>query len=129
LRSNNYYLGEEKIKEIQIEVKWYNKLKVCGSESNSVDSQKLDMIMKNLKSTFVRDDCEKIIEAFKILDTEKAGYLTIEQLKDYMSREEVFSNGNHCLTKEEIQEMINEASDSIDQKIYYEKYAIKLADS
>lgn len=85
--------------------------------------------MKNLKSTFVRDDCEKIIEAFKILDTEKAGYLTIEQLKDYMSREEVFSNGNHCLTKEEIQEMINEASDSIDQKIYYEKYAIKLADS
>lgn len=129
MRSNNYYLGEEKIKEIQIEVKWYNKLKVCGSESNSVDSQKLDMIMKNLKSTFVRDDCEKIIEAFKILDTEKAGYLTIEQLKDYMSREEVFSNGNHCLTKEEIQEMINEASDSIDQKIYYEKYAIKLADS
>ncbi|XP_063718716.1 dynein regulatory complex protein 8-like [Symsagittifera roscoffensis] len=64
---------------------------------------------------------EKIMRALEILDTDRKGYLTVEEISNYVTKEgEPFS-------QEELDEMLNGAVDSEKGVINYKDYAMKLA--
>jgi len=64
---------------------------------------------------------EKIMRALEILDTDRKGYLTVEEVSNYVTKE------GEPFTQEELDEMLQGAVDSEKGVINYKDYAMKLA--
>eukprot|EP00824_Muranothrix_gubernata_P000567 TRINITY_DN10686_c0_g1_i2.p1 TRINITY_DN10686_c0_g1~~TRINITY_DN10686_c0_g1_i2.p1 ORF type:complete len:166 (+),score=33.96 TRINITY_DN10686_c0_g1_i2:35-499(+) len=75
------------------------------------------------EETMGRDDVDKILRAFRVLDHEKKGYLEPEELRMFMTTK------GERFTDEEIQEMLESCIDSDTGLVDYEAYAKILADA
>ena len=63
---------------------------------------------------------ERLLQAFQILDSENKGYLTEEEITNFMTKEgEPFS-------QEEMQEMIEASIDPETNNFYYKKFVTSL---
>lgn len=72
-------------------------------------------------ANYIRDDEDKLYTAFSILDRDKKGFLTADEIKSILTTEgETFS-------QEELDEFMNMAFDPLEGKIFYEKVAARLA--
>ncbi|KAI8822568.1 uncharacterized protein EV422DRAFT_403996 [Fimicolochytrium jonesii] len=69
----------------------------------------------------MRDDEEKLYRAFLALDTDNKGYLTPDDLREYMMSE------GEPFTKDEMDEMLMACTDPTDGKIWFEDYVTVLA--
>ncbi|KAI8921360.1 hypothetical protein PhCBS80983_g02420 [Powellomyces hirtus] len=77
--------------------------------------------LRLLTSNTLRDDEEKLYRAFLALDVDSKGYLTPDELRQFMTSEgEPFSN-------DEMEEMLMACTDPTDGKIWFEDYVTILA--
>ncbi|KAI9090831.1 hypothetical protein DFS34DRAFT_653887 [Phlyctochytrium arcticum] len=77
--------------------------------------------LRLLTTNFLRDDEEKLYRAFLALDAENKGYLTPDELRQYMTTE------GEPFTSEEMDEMLMACTDPTDGKIWFEDYVTILA--
>jgi Ca2+-binding EF-hand superfamily protein len=68
-----------------------------------------------------KDDEESLFRAFQMLDADKKGFLTPDELKRFMTMD------GEPFTKEEMDEMLAACTDPTDNRIYYEDYVAILA--
>ncbi|KAJ3401870.1 Mitogen-activated protein kinase 13, partial [Chytridiales sp. JEL 0842] len=84
------------------------------TSNNTVDVREVGTILRSLGVYPSEDQLRQWIK--EALDAEKKGYLTPEELRNYMTTDgEPFS-------QEEIDEMLNACTDPTDNRIYYEDY-------
>eukprot|EP00164_Ancoracysta_twista_P000932 GFYU01001221.1.p1 GENE.GFYU01001221.1~~GFYU01001221.1.p1 ORF type:complete len:167 (-),score=37.39 GFYU01001221.1:208-708(-) len=117
IRSLNIYPSESQLREFITEIEE-------EEPTGYIRYEKFEMLLMRLLSEgdHQRDHSEKIVKAFKALDTDKKGYLTTEEVTEYMT-----THGER-FSAEEIDEMVQAAADPETGFIFYEEYAEVLAE-
>ncbi|KND03747.1 uncharacterized protein SPPG_01203 [Spizellomyces punctatus DAOM BR117] len=115
IRSLGIYPSEEQLRG------WIAEME--GEErAGYVTFDKLSKVaLRLLTSNLLRDDEEKLYRAFLALDTDSKGYLTPDELRQFMTTE------GEPFTAEEMDEMLMACTDPTDGKIWFEDYVTILA--
>ncbi|KAG9389803.1 EF-hand domain pair [Carpediemonas membranifera] len=117
LRALNINLTEARLRDVCSQV---------GEEEPSgfIQYKRLEPVILTflMGSETFRDTEERILEAFKVLDTEGKGYLDADELRVLMT-----TNGEYFST-EEVNEMLAFAADPEDGKINYMEYVKHLSE-
>ena len=86
-----------------------------GDASGTIDfSEFLELIAGKMK-TFA-DNEQSIRKAFRVLDKDRSGYITVKELKDIMMKM------GEKLTEKEVREMIDEADTNGDGRIDIDEF-------
>lgn len=97
----------------------------AGSEAPLISIDQYEPVMVKVlterKKDFTRDSYHHLMRAFRAFDTDKKGYLEVEELKQIMT------GGDLPFTEQELDEMIAFSVDQATNRIYYEDYSYKLA--
>ena len=116
VRSLGIYPSEQQLHE------WIKEMEE-EEPTGYIKYEKLERILLSLllENRQTRDDEDLIYRAFKALDSDDKGYLTPDELKEFMT------NYGEKFTTEEMDEMLNFSVDPTENKIFYEDYVKILA--